>query len=273
MKIGLIGDYLDGRTADDYPERIRKVSGGELNVAAACGLRDAPGGRTGRQWCLSKGVRYVETIADVVAECDGLIVLSPDRSEAHEALCRAPLQSGKPTYMESPFAPDREIAERLCAEAEKNATPCWSASPLRFAREFEGFPAVATAAFWGSGKLAADGAHQLEPLLMLMRQAPERVMALREDGCERLVIGFEGGHYATVACFFGGGPFQANVCGPCGNRLLTVKSDYRNAFFHQLVRFFRTRDVPAPREDALRTAAVLGACMKALKRPGEWIGI
>jgi len=272
MKIGLIGDYLNGRTAGDYPERIRKVSGGELSIAAACGLRDASGGRAGRQWCAGKGVRCAETVEEVVAECDGLIVLSPDRGEARESLCRLPLQSGKPTYMESPFAPDRGTAARLCAEAEKNATPCWSASPLRFAREYEGFPAATTAAFWGPGRLEADGVHQLEPLLMLIRQTPERVMALREDVCERLVIGFEGGHYATITCLPDGGPFQANVCGPGGNRLLTVKSDYLNAFFHQLVRFFRTKDVPVPR-DALLTVAVRGAGLRALNRPGEWIGL
>jgi hypothetical protein len=257
MKIGLIGDYLDGRTADDYPERIRKVSGGELNVAAACGLRDAPGGRTGRQWCLSKGVRYVETIADVVAECDGLIVLSPTEARRTKRSAARRFKAASPRTWKAPL---RRIARSPNASARKprRTRPLLVRLAASFRQRVRGFPAVATAAFWGSGKLAADGAHQLEPLLMLMRQAPERVMALREDGCERLVIGFEGGHYATVACFFGGGPFQANVCGPCGNRLLTVKSDYRNAFFHQLVRFFRTRDVPAPREDALRTAAVLG---------------
>ena len=58
-----------------------------------------------------------------------------------------------------------------------------------------------------------------------------------------------------------------------GGKILTMQSDYFNAFIHQLVRFFRTAEVPVPRGDTLRTLHVMETGVRALACPGEWIAI
>ena len=125
MRIGFIDYYLDEWHANNYPKWIYEASNGEIEVELAYGQIDSPiGGRTNAQWCSDMGVERAETIEQVVDRCDGLIVLSPDNCEMHEALSRLPLESGKPTYIDKTFAPDYETARRIFAVGKAHGTPC-----------------------------------------------------------------------------------------------------------------------------------------------------
>ena len=125
MKIGFIDYYLDEWHANNYPQWIREASGGEMEVSLAYGKIDSPiGGRTNAQWCADMNIPQAQSIEEVVAHCDGIIVLSPDNCEMHEELSRLPLMSGKPTYIDKTFAPDYPTAKRLFDVAEAHGTPC-----------------------------------------------------------------------------------------------------------------------------------------------------
>ena len=91
------------------------------------------------------------TIEEVVERSDYLIVLSPDNPEFHEELSQLPLQSGKPTYIDKTFAPDRETAIRLFDLAAKHGTPMYSTSALRFASEYRELDRsdIQTISAWG----------------------------------------------------------------------------------------------------------------------------
>ena len=120
-KIGFIDYYLDEWHANNYPRMIAEASNGSMAVTGAFGLIDSPiGGRTTETWCREMNIPRFETIEALIADSDALIVLSPDNCEMHEQLCRLPLASGKPTYVDKTFAPDGVIARRIFAIAEES---------------------------------------------------------------------------------------------------------------------------------------------------------
>lgn len=273
MKLGFIDYYLDEWHANNYPAWIQEVTNGEMKVTLAYGMVDSQlaGGRTNAQWCREMGIAQAQTIEEVVSQCDGLIVLSPDNCEMHEALCKLPLACGKPTYVDKTFAPDFESAKRIFAMAEQSGTPCFSTSALRYAHEYECIEEVVTLNSWGPGSFETYAIHQIEPICMLMHSKAVRVMAIEDTGCTRLLIAFENGHYATLACYPEGSPFMMNLRSANGNQQLTVESDYFGAFIHQLVRFFRIKHELVAHAQTLEIMAVRGAGMEALQKPGTWV--
>lgn len=137
--IGFIDYYLDEWHANNYPQLIKEASGGELEVTCAYAMKDSPlkGGMTTDEWCEKYQIKRCGTIEEVIEKCDCLLVLSPDNCEMHEELCKLPLCSGKLTYVDKTFAPDKETAERIFAVAQEHSTPCYSTSALRFASEYK----------------------------------------------------------------------------------------------------------------------------------------
>ena len=181
MKIGFIDYYLDEWHADNYPEMLRKASGGEMEAAFAYGMIDSPlTGKTSAQWCEEHGIALCGSIQEVIERSDALIVLSPDNCEMHEELSQLPLRSGKKTYIDKTFAPDRKTAEAIFALGEANGTPCYSTSALRFAAEYEALRGrrVKSMSTWGPNGLETYGIHQLEPIMMLMQGCAAQVMSV-----------------------------------------------------------------------------------------------
>ncbi|MDZ4197914.1 MAG: Gfo/Idh/MocA family oxidoreductase [Kiritimatiellia bacterium] len=72
------------------------------------------------------------SLEQVVTDCDGIVVLAPSNPEVHERLSDLALRSGKPVYVDKPFAPDAATARRLIAKAGEYQTPLMSCSALRF---------------------------------------------------------------------------------------------------------------------------------------------
>lgn len=111
-KIGFIDYYLDEWHANKYPDWIRAASGGTMEVAYAYGMKDAERGLSNAAWCGKHGIALRQTVEEVVAESDYLIVLSPDNPEHHEALAQLPLASGN---RRTSTRPSPRIGRRRCA--------------------------------------------------------------------------------------------------------------------------------------------------------------
>lgn len=88
-------------------------------------------GVTTDEWCRAHGVRRVGSVEELVDRSDCIAVLSPDNPELHLALSEYALKSGKPTYIDKTFAPDKATAEKLFALAKSTARPC--IPPRRYA--------------------------------------------------------------------------------------------------------------------------------------------
>ncbi len=276
MKIGLIDYYLDEWHANNYPAMIHKASGGKMEATYAYAMIDSPiGGRLTEAWCREMGIARVSTIEEIIEKSDALIVLSPDNCEMHESLCRLPLASGKRTYVDKTFAPDGITGRRIFDVAEKSGTPCYSTSALRFAAEYKGIdaPSIHAINAWGPGRFETYAIHQLEPVMMLMKARAKRVMASNSNGWMNLTIAFEDGRYATISCFESGAPFSMNLCMEDGNRVVTVESDFFQAFINELCLFFETGRIPVSHEETLSIMDVRGAGVEALKTPDVWVSL
>ncbi len=164
MKIGFIDYYLDEWHANHYPEWLKKYSNGEMEVAYAYGQIASPfTHKTSQEWCQEHQVTYCAAIEEVVEKSDALIVLSPDNCEKHEELAKLPLMSGKRTFIDKTFSPDRESALAMFALGDAHGTPCYSASALRFATEYQPYKGktVKAMATWGPNGVDTYSVHQL----------------------------------------------------------------------------------------------------------------
>jgi len=274
FSIGFIDYFLDEWHANNYPEWIRAKSGGTMSVTHAYAMIDSPkGGRGTEGWCREMGVQRCRTIDEVIRSCDGLVVLSPDNVEMHEQLCGQPLRSGKPVYVDKVFAPDLAAAKRFFKLADESGTPCYSASALRYAREYRSVPRAGIQAIssWGPGDIDSYSVHQLEPVVMLMGVPAERVLALPGRNGVSLSIVFVDGRWATVSCFAGESPFAMNLCMEPQNAAIHVESAFFEEFTAALVAFFIDGKPSVPHEETLWIMALREAGMRALANPCEWI--
>ena len=113
MKIGFIDKYLDEWHANHLPEWLRDAT----NVEEIYCYEQMPspheGGISGKEWAQQHSAILCDSIEEVIEKSDFLIVLAPNYPESHEELCDLPLRSGKPTYVDKTFAPDKEMARKL----------------------------------------------------------------------------------------------------------------------------------------------------------------
>ena len=276
MKIGFIDYYLDEWHANNYPEQLRLLSGGEIEVAYAFAEIDAPHGLTTDEWCKKHGIRRIDTIEELVALSDGIVILSPDNCERHEALCQIPLASGKPCYVDKAFAPDRASAERIFANAEKHGTPCYSTSALRYSTEYRDIDPddVLAVSSWGQNSYEIYSIHQLEPVLTFINSTPTQVM-MNVCGSEwySMLIRFADGRMASITGFCNGSPFVMNIAGKSGNRMIEVKSDFFAEFLKELIRFFKTGEAHVAHQTTINIMAVREAGYRAMKNPGIWVEV
>ncbi|MCL2544632.1 MAG: hypothetical protein FWE77_01805 [Clostridia bacterium] len=277
MEIGFIDYYLDEWHANNYPAFIRKASGGKLAVTRAYAQIDSPlpGGRASAQWAKDMGIPLCDTIEEVVEKSDALIVLSPDNSEMHEALCQLPLRSGKPTYVDKTFAPDGRIARRLFALAAASGTPCYSSSALRYAPEYraidrEGLWAISS---WGPNGLDTYAIHQVEPIVMLMGVPARRVLYVPGTDWYTLAVEFADGRAATISGFMGDSPFTMNISAKAGARVVTAEADFFAPCIESLVGFLSTGKPPVDSAQTLMVMDILGAGAQAGERPGTWVTV
>lgn len=276
-KIGFIDYYLDEWHANNYPVWINEISQGEFRVAYAYSMTDSPlsGGMTTDQWCSKHQIGRCQTQEDLVAKSDVIIILSPDNCEKHEELCQVALRSGKRTYIDKTFAPDKASAQRIFSIAKEFGTPCYSTSALRFAAEYQTIPVHEITALnsFGPGDFDTYSIHQLEPIIMLMKAPARRVMAMTAENYVFLLIEFNDSRIATMSQYLKGSPFSMNICCRNGNNSIKPVSDYFKNFIIEMIVFFQTGSSIVQTDETIEIMAVREAGIKALTVPGQWIQV
>lgn len=275
-KVGFIDYYLDEWHANNYPAWIKEASGGEMEVAYAWGMIPSPhSGKTSLEWCQEYGVACCDSVEELIEKSDYLVVLSPDNCEMHEQLCRLPLASGKPTYIDKTFSPDLASGKRIFAMADAGKTPCYSTSALRFAEEYGKVNRSDVLAIncWGPSNYEIYSIHQLEPLMMLMGVPAEKVMYVDTENWYQLLVEFTDGRRGSISGYRTGSPFMMNVAGKESSQVVNVTSDFFQAFIVALVEFFRTGVAEVSHEETLRIMAVREAGQKAQRCPGQWVEV
>lgn len=277
-KIGFIDYYLDEWHANNYPEYIKKQSGGRYEVCYAYGKIDSPiGGMTNKEWSEKYGVLLLDSIEEVIEKSDFLIVLSPDNPEMHLELTDLPLKSGKLCYVDKTFAPDKETAIKIFENAERHGTKCFSSSALRFVTELKEIDTDKIYKIYSEGPGTYDvySIHQIEPIMSLMKCRVKRIMALSDKEHPSLLIEFEDGRlvqmYHRVDKDYS---FRITTCYEDNKAdVHEIKSDYFSLFIDAMIEFFDTGIIPVPKEQTIDVIAVRAAGVKAFETPFTWINI
>ena len=276
MKIGFIDYFLDEWHANNFGEWLKEASNGEVEVAYAYAMIDSPkGGMTTDEWCAKFGVERLGSIEEVVEKSDAIVVLSPDNPEHHEALCKIPLASGKPVYVDKTFAETKESAVRIFSWAKESGTPCYSASGLRFADEYIAIEkgTVENIVSWGGGRINTYSVHQIEPIIYLMGANIDKVMFMGTEKYQTYVCEFTDGRRAVVSHHRGYTPFGMCLDLPGDQQKTIVNSPYHKNFAAAMFEFFKTGKAPIAPEETITGIAVIEAAQKAEKTPGTWVTI
>lgn len=279
-KIGFIDYYLNEWHADNYPAWIKELSGGEYQVCYAYAYRQPPEGmgrKSNEEWAAGQGIELPGRIEDVIAKSDCLVVLSPDNPEMHEKLCELPLKSGKRTYVDKTFAPDKASALRIFANADAHGTPCYSSSALRFASELD---AIDVGSIYkidseGPGRLEIYSIHQLEPIVRLMNSRAKRLMYLGDEKHPSMILEFEDGRYAQmIQRDDEKSTFRMTVING-GNKAVhyEIKSDFFKLFIKEMIRFFDTGIIPVSHEQTVDVIAAREVAIRASREPFVWFDV
>jgi predicted dehydrogenase len=275
--IGFIDYYLDEFHANNYPEWIKNLSNGELEVKYAYAVKDSPlkGGKTTDEWCREKKIQRISSIEELSEISDCINVLSPDNPEKHAELCKIPLKTGKRVYVDKTFSNSGAEAREIFSWAEESGTPCFSASALRFAPEYQKFRNnVKGIVSYGPGAVDNYSIHQIEPIIYLMGSNVKRVKFTGTEDKPSYIIEFTDGRRAIAThhgwdCHFGmvidgrdGKTYQTNV-----------ESDYFGEFVKSMIKFYITGEVEVPHSDTIAVISVREALLKSLQSPDTWTDI
>ncbi|MBE7025496.1 MAG: hypothetical protein E7408_05520 [Ruminococcaceae bacterium] len=275
-KIGFVDYYLWNFHANTYPEMIKKYSDGEMEVAYCYGTAANPLNpeQTSEAWAETNGVEMLSSIEEVVEKSDYIIVLSPNNPEQHRALCEIPLKSGKPVYIDKTFAPDAETAKEIFAIADAHGTPCYSSSALFFADELKDLQKenVEYMTSFGSGGYETHSIHQIEQVVTFMGRDAESVMYTGTEKFPSFKVRFAGDRYADIIMM--PGRFRMHVGYGDGKAVdYTVDSPIFDRLVENMVKFFRTTEIPVPHAQTVEVIAIREASIRAKETPFVWVDI
>lgn len=278
-KIGFIDLHIDEWHANNYPAWFRGAKrADEFELYMAC--EESPGaGRPLAQWCQEFGVKPAGSIEEVVRECDVLCVLAPSNPEVHERLAELPLKSGKPVYIDKPFAPDRAAAERMFALAAKHNTPMFSSSALRFSTELMAVreelsgKKLDTMISWGGGTSFWEYAiHQLEMIVSTLGVGVKRVMRSDSESTNTLLMEYADGRRATLTRNPRSG-FGVGIFGAESAVMVSEMSRIFENLIDAMLDFYTTGVAPVDSRETIEIAGVLDAAIRAEKQDGVWMDV
>jgi hypothetical protein len=180
-------------------------------------------------------------------------------------------------YVDKTFAPDKESALRIFANADKHNTKCFSSSALRFATEWQEMPREGIHKIFseGPGTLEMYSIHQIEPVIHLMNERAQRLMFLGDEKHPSMIIQFADGRLAQLYHRIDEKKTFAMTIVDKDNKAVRheVKSNYFGLFIDAMLRFFKTGEVPVPHEQTVDVIAVRAAAIEACKTPFRWINL
>lgn len=277
MKIGFIDKYLDEWHANHLPEWIRDITDVEAIYCYEQMTSPMEGGISGKEWAEEHSAILCDSIKEVVEKSDFLIVLAPSYPESHEELCDIPLRSGKPTYVDKTFAPDKETAKKLIDLAKEYNTPLFTTSAVRYSDEFIDVDTenIKTLSMRGPGPLEMYSIHYIESIVRLMGTEAESVMFIGDEDSPAYVIRFSNNRFATVHQFDWDCKFNISLKYSDEKTPLHIAecNNFFSGFVKKLVEFFETARNPVDYDETITVIAIRAGILKAVKTPGEWVNI
>lgn len=286
-KIGFIDNFLSEWHANNYPEMIRnhpraKELGLEVCYAYAKTDVSPYDGVTTDEWCKAHNAVRCDSVEELVDKSDLIVILSPDNPELHWELSEYALKSGKPTYIDKTFAPDKATAIKLFDLAKRYNTPMYSTSSLRFADELKSYRESDVGAVHcmvcGCYLFDIYAIHIFEMMCTIMKCGAKRMMAVQNSRNRNIIVDYGEGRYASFLQMHTddpyGVPFITSAEMPDGTaHYYTIQDGYQSRFIDHLVEFFATGVPQVDGGETIDLMGMLDVARKALEKPFEWFEI
>ena len=261
-KIGFIDLFIDEWHANHYPEWFRSARrAAEFELGLAWERAPLAGRRPLEAWCRDFNMTPAGSIAEVVEQSDAICVLAPANPEVHLELADLALRSGKPVYVDKPFADSLRAAQTICKIAAEHRTPLMSSSALRFPDELQDGKIQALEpvlfATTGGGRCFAEYAiHQLEMIVSVMGTDVRDLSLACDPGKVALTLQYGDGRLATLhyAPQF---PFAIAASGANGALVYPALHNNFPNLIAAMLDFFATGVSPIPQTETLCIADLL----------------
>lgn len=288
LNLGMIGldtsHSVEFASRLNHPQQEGHVPGARISVAVRTCSADMPMSRDRvddftREMRERHGVRLVESVGEMLEECDAVLLCSIDGRPHLEQFRGCAV--GKPVFVDKPVAATLRDAGEIYRIAEETGTPVFSASALRFA------PEVIEVALAEVGRVAGAISHgpcPLEPhhpdLFFYGIHAVEALFTVMGPGC-RSVSRVTTERASVVSGVWGDGsvgtlyamhhwpaPYRVIKMGDRSVASCEVPADY-TPLLREIVHFCRTGVTPVGKAQTLEIYAFMEAADESRRRGGE----
>ena len=272
-KLGFIDLFIDEWHANNYPAWIKTARRGTEFELAYAWEKAPQNGRPLKKWCADFGVTPLKSMEEVVEKSDAVFVLAPSNPEVHRELAEIPLKSGKPVFVDKPFAPSKADAEAMFELAAKHNTPLMSSSALRFSTELDAYrnkPGTTYMETTGGGRSFWEySIHQIEMIVSVLGTGAKRIMQCGANDVEHMVIQYEDDRRASVT-YTPNAPFTTRLVHE-GKMIVNPQcSDFFPILLSEILDFFATGKSPIDTAQTIEIAALVAAGIKALEAKNVW---
>ena len=272
-KLGFIDLFIDEWHANNYPAWIKTARRGTEFELAYAWEKAPQNGRPLEKWCADFGVTPLKSMEEVVEKSDAVFVLAPSNPEVHRELAEIPLKSGKPVFVDKPFAPSKADAEAMFELAAKHNTPLMSSSALRFSPELDAYrnkPGTTYMETTGGGRSFWEySIHQIEMIVSVLGTGAKRIMQCGANDVEHMVIQYEDDRRASVT-YTPNAPFTTRLVHE-GKMIVNPQcSDFFPILLSEILDFFATGKSPIDTAQTIEIAALVAAGIKALEAKNVW---
>ncbi|MHC4170598.1 MAG: Gfo/Idh/MocA family protein [Planctomycetota bacterium] len=216
------------------------------------------------------GVEIVETIEQLCEKVDGVLLESVD-GRPHLKQIRPVIAAKKPVFVDKPVAASLADVIEIFRLAKENNVPCWSSSAFRYGqgivgiRNNEEVGIVKSCDVFGSSSwtehhpdLYLYGIHPVTALYAVMGTGCREVTRFRTEGLDMVVGTWKDGRIGTYRDLRGGkSSASVRIYGTKG--MIEAKSSGYKPLVDEIVRFFKTGEVPVSAEETIEIYAFMSA--------------
>ncbi|MBO7385546.1 MAG: Gfo/Idh/MocA family oxidoreductase [Clostridia bacterium] len=284
LRIGIVDQYLDNWHCSHFPFYMRETIAGlgyDAQITGAFAVQERPpeGGQCTKDWCRERDIPEASSMEELIADSDAIMVIAADDARCHEELCRLPLRSGKPVFVDKTFAPDAQAGLRMFDLARRYGTPVFSSSAQRYCQSILDWQASHPArprfvSTVGPHSLDRYAVHQLEVIVALMGPDIRRVKAFScGDMVTQLILDYGGGRWASFMQTpqpYAEFNFMVSPDGETGARLASDDGNFYHNLMKAILTFFMTGLSPVPEKETMAILSVIDKARIARNDPDVW---
>jgi len=226
------------------------------------------------------GVEIVGSIADLLKRTD-VILLETNDGRRHLEQALEVFKAGKRVFIDKPIAASLADVLLIFDAAKKYGVPVFSSSALRFTQKTQKARAGEFGRIIGADALSPCslepthpdlfwyGIHGVEPLFTVMGTGCESAVRVSLENVDFVAGTWKDGRVGTVRGIRGkGAAYGCDIIAEKGGRQAVGGYESYKPLLVEIVKFFKTGEVPVPPEETIEMFAFMEAAHESKRRGG-----